>query len=154
MFARLSVVVFLAAFAGAAQAQNLPAKVQEHVDELLAECREFGGDPVPEPGFVSSVDLNGDGGPDVLVDLSKMNCQGALSAFCGSAGCPLIVWLSGPEGYFAAGPGHVHEWQVEGRSLRVTIHGQMCNPLRIGADSCVEVVDYDGLVRPPRDTGG
>ena len=131
-----------------AHGQSLPPQVQAQVDEVSTGCRGFGGNPVPAEGFVTNADLNGDGQPDYIVDLAALNCEGAWSAFCGSAGCPVTVWLSGPAGYFSGGGGYVQEWRVEGRSIRAFIHGQMCDPPRVGAEGCEEVSDFDGVIRP------
>lgn len=131
-----------------ALAQDLPAPVLEQINAVNANCREFGGNPQPVSGFVTAADLNGDGQPDYIVDLALQNCEGALSAFCGSAGCPVTVWLSGPSGYFVGRSGHAQAWEIEGSTFRGFIHGQMCNPPRTGVDGCEEVRDFRGVTRP------
>lgn len=131
-----------------AHGQTLPPSVQKQVDEVSADCRDFGGDPAPGEGFITSADLNGDGQPDHVVDLAGLQCQGAWSAFCGSAGCPVTVWLSGPDGYFVGGGGYMQEWRIDGRGIRAFLHGQMCNPPRSGVDGCEQISDFDGVIRP------
>lgn len=138
----------LAILAGPLHAQSLPAPVQAQIDSVNADCRGFGGNPSPEAKFLTAVDLNGDGQRDYIVDLMYQNCSGAMSAFCGSAGCPMTVWLSGPSGYFVAGGGHVQGWELDGTRIRSFIHGQMCNPPRMGADGCEVVDDYTGITQP------
>lgn len=134
--------------AGPVLAQGLPAPVQGQIDEVNADCREFGGNPDPVEGFVTAADLNGDGQADYVVDLMNQNCVGAMSAFCGSAGCPITVWLSGPSEYFVAGGGHVQEWRLEGSGIRAFLHGAMCNPPTAGVEGCEQVQDFAGVIQP------
>lgn len=143
-----ALVVVVSCLTGPVLAQSLPQPVQNQIDEVNAACREFGGQAAPQQGFLTSADLNGDGQPDYIVDLMYQNCAGAMSAFCGSAGCPVTVWLSGPGGYFVASGGHVQQWQIEGSSIRSFVHGQMCNPPRSGADGCEQVQDFRGMTQP------
>src|SRR5690606_5744981 len=92
----------------------LPGEIEAFTQENIALCRSVGGTPNLSglrvegageavegrpPYLTEAGDLNGDGRPDYVTDLSGLECVGAWSLFCGSAGCVVTVWLSGPEGY-------------------------------------------------------
>lgn len=128
----------------AAPAQR-PAVVTRAQNELMASCRESGGRPSLVQGFQTTVDLNGDGQPDYILDATNLNCEGAASALCGSAGCPLQVFLSGPRGYAAAFGSNVQGWEVEQGNppvLRTDLHGSFCG--RVGSETCVKRYAWNG----------
>ncbi len=76
------------------------------------------------------------------MNLAGLNCENAASYFCGSAGCPVQVWLSGPGGYAAAWSSYAQAVEIEGRTLVAYLHGQFCTPPRTGADGCEERLDF------------
>lgn len=137
--------------AGAARAE-LPAPLLAEAQANVQTCREAGGTPrmqgvqVPGAGltdevhvpYVTQIELNGDGQPDYVTDLAGLECENAWSLFCGSAGCPVTVWLSGPGGLAVAWGGHAQAWRLEGRDVVVALHGQLCSPPRAGHDGCEE----------------
>jgi hypothetical protein len=95
---------------------------------------------------------------DHLIDLAGLNCEGAASYFCGSAGCPLVVFLSGPAGHRAEPIGHVQAWSLErGGALPVLVlnlHGGACG--RVGSAACQRRLAWNGralaaagAARPP-----
>jgi hypothetical protein len=143
--------------AGSARAE-LP---QPLLDDALASvrmCREAGGTPnvqgasVPGAGeaeevflpYVTEADLNGDGETDYVTDLAGLDCVDAWSLFCGSAGCPVTVWLSGPGGLTVAWGGSAQAWELRGTEVVLYLHGQMCTPPRSGAEGCEDVLRFDG----------
>jgi len=90
---------------------QLPPGVQQGAREAQADCRSAGGRPSLLPAFQTAHDFNGDGQPDYVHDYSALDCQGAAGFFCGSAGCPVVAFLS--PGYRAQGLGHAQGWTVE-----------------------------------------
>ncbi|MGG5817811.1 hypothetical protein [Falsiroseomonas sp. HW251] len=103
-------------------AAQLPPAVAQAVATAERECREAGGRPSPGPQFQTSQELNGDGEPDWLLDYTHLNCAGAEGFFCGAAGCPLVLFLSGARRFAADPLGHVQGWSVQrGAGLPVLI---------------------------------
>ncbi len=146
-----------------APAGPLPAAVQEFLDENLRFCEEVGGTPnasgIDLPGagraaegyppLVTEADLNADGQTDYITDLAGLECVDAWSLFCGSAGCPVTVWVAEGADHEVAWGGSAQAWRLEGRDVVLTLHGQLCTPPRTGADSCEEVIslgDTSGAV--------
>lgn len=145
------------AAAQAAQA-DMPAEIRAFTRENIESCKSVGGTPNFQdlqlsgtgqtaqgrpPYLTEADDLNGDGQPDYVTDLAGLECVNAWSFFCGSAGCPVTVWLSGPEGYAAAWGGHAQAWELRDKGVLVSLHGQMCKPPRIGAQSCQVALRFD-----------
>jgi hypothetical protein len=132
----------------------LPAAIQEFADENIRFCKEVGGTPnfsgIDMPGagraadgtppFITEADLNADGQPDYVTDLAGLECVNAWSLFCGSAGCPVTVWVSSPAGHEVAWGGSAQAWRIEGQNVVLSLHGQLCTPPRAGAEGCEEVI--------------
>ena len=145
---------------GAALAQDgdLPSAIVDFTRENVDTCRDVGGTPrlsgldFPgvgmttdgRPPYITEIDLNGDGLPDYVTDLVGLECENAWSFFCGSAGCPVTVWLSGPSGLSPDWGGHAQAWELRGTDVVLFLHGQMCSPPRTGADGCEMVLSFDG----------
>lgn len=120
-----------------------PPEIRTFTQENSAICREAGGKPRVVEGFLTEAgDLNGDGTADYVTNLAALECENAWSIFCGSAGCPVTVWLSGPRGYEVAWSGHAREWELRGGQVVLWLHGQFCDPPRIGADSCEVALQF------------
>ncbi len=99
--ARLAFAAFLVLPAAAyaqSSAEGLPPVVTAALREGLT-CAPRGPLPPLEPGAVQIADFNGDGQPDYLLDYGKIVCKGEISGFCGSAGCAMRVFVSGPKGH-------------------------------------------------------
>jgi hypothetical protein len=79
-------------------AQEPPPALIEATEEASALCATLGGTPSILDGYMRSLDLNGDGVPDFLTDLARLECEGARAVFCGPSGCPVAAWLSEPDG--------------------------------------------------------
>ena len=128
----------------AARALDLPAPLRKLTDEAFAECREAGGTPALLADYVRTADLNGDGREDYLVDFAGLNCAGAESYFCGSAGCPVSVWASTPRGLESAWSGPAQGSRIDTSAtppaVEVYLHGQFCDPPRVGAEGCAQRV--------------
>jgi hypothetical protein len=136
--ARLAALALLAALPGAA-AEPPPALI-EATEEASAVCRELGGTPGILPGYQTVRDLNGDGRDDFVTDLAQLQCAGAWSAFCGSAGCPVTAWLSEADGYERFDFGYLQGFDLrEGEPLPRIVaryHGTMCGEDRAGIEGC------------------
>ena len=97
---RTALLLALAAgsVASPAAAEPPPALI-EATETASAVCTALGGTPRIVAGYETSRDLNGDGTGDYVTDLSRLECEGAWSAFCGPSGCPVTAWLSHPDGF-------------------------------------------------------
>jgi hypothetical protein len=154
------------AVAGSAFAQErpLPPEIAAFTEESLAECRGAGGTPALSglafpgaevvegdlPPFLTEADLNGDDQPDYVTDLAGLDCVNAWSYFCGSAGCPVTVWLSGPGGLSPGWNGHAQAWELRGTEVLLYLHGEMCTPPRTGVEGCEKALRFDA----PADEAG
>jgi len=76
-------------------AGSCPTYILQSLDYMIQECGRVGGELEPMPESAAwSLDVSGDGQPEVLLDLTQnFTCQGAPSAFsCGSLGCPYFLY--------------------------------------------------------------
>lgn len=94
--ATLAAIATLATFP--AIAQEPPPALIEATEEASALCTALGGNPDILDGYMRTLDLNGDGAPDFLTDLARLECEGARAVFCGPSGCPVAAWLSEADG--------------------------------------------------------
>lgn len=127
------------------------------MQEARTTCREFGGKArfaaagPTEPPFETRIDLNGDGVEDYILDYQGLSCDSAKDEFinpgmCGSAGCLIAIFISGPRGYAAVPAGTVQAWRLvrtaQPPRMRVELHGDACG--RIGADTCFQEWGWNG----------
>lgn len=139
----LAALALLAAAPAAAQ----PAAVAAHTRQSMQACREAGGTPSPKPGYQVTEDLNADGIEDYILDFQHLECANAWSFFCGSAGCPLAVFLSSPSGHQGVMGDHVQGWRlIPGTPpvIEVSLHGAMCRRGGIGIEGCTERYGWNG----------
>lgn len=143
---RLRPTVFCLALAGPAAAQGLPPALAAFAAERSAECAALGGTARVGPAFATPVDLNGDGTLDYIVDLAGVECANAWSAFCGSAGCPVSVWIAGPGGLTREWSDYAQAWSLEGEGEAVGVvverHGSACPGAQAGAETCSERLTF------------
>ena len=112
-------------------------------------CREAGGTPRTLDEYLTEVgDINGDSTRDYVTDLAGLECANAWSYFCGSAGCPVSVWLSGPQGYKPEWSGQARGWRQQGTAIVVSLHSQLCDPPRVGAQGCEVAMRFDQASAP------
>jgi hypothetical protein len=90
-------VLLLLAHPAAADEEPPPALV-EATEKAAALCQAAGGTPRILPDYEVTRDLNGDGRPDFVTDLARLECAGAWDALCIGRGCPVSAWLSEPGG--------------------------------------------------------
>jgi len=132
-----------------------PTAIQIFTQENKAACTAAGGTPKILDSYLTPVDdLNDDGTADYVTDLAGLECANAWSYFCGSAGCPVTVWLSGPQGYTVGWGGSAQAWRQQGTQVIVSLHGQLCKPPRIGAQSCDVAMRFDQASNEPEGTTG
>jgi hypothetical protein len=137
--ARLAALAVLVALPAAAD--EPPPALIEATEEAFAQCRELGGVPAILSDYQTVRDLNGDGRDDFLTDLAHLQCAGAWTAFCGSAGCPVTAWLSGPDGYTRFDFGYLQGVEVRDGAgplpeVVAYYHGTRCDDDRVGAEGC------------------
>ena len=129
---------------------EMPAMIQVFTQENMATCKEVGGTPTLRDGYLTEAgDLNGDGVADYVTDIAALECAGAWSLFCGSAGCPVTVWLSEAQTHAVGWGSHAQAWELRGKEVVVSLHGQLCDPPRIGAESCQVALRFDQAPPPP-----
>jgi len=128
----------------AAQAQPLPNaappnSVNKVTADAFAACRQAGGRPEVKAGYQTNYEINHDGKPDVLLDMSRLACVETTSAApaCGSVGCPLRNFLSGPKGLQPALDVPVLRWSVALQGprtvLTLSLPGSQCEPTSAAA---------------------
>lgn len=157
----LSVILLsLALSLGAATARTeIDADIGAVLERERAELAQTCG-PLLEflDGFATSVDVDGNALPDILVDYGRLSCDGSRMMFCGSAGCTQKIYL----GRSGGAPEMVGEFLAyelrfdrpsQGSFLAV-LHGGSCG--RAGAETCFRRYALSGgavvaLEEEPRD---
>jgi hypothetical protein len=81
-----ALLAVLAMSSNAYAAPPLPTAVRGAVDTMNADCTAAGGKPGASPGLISTVDLNGDGRNDYVINTAAFDCEGAASLFVGAGG--------------------------------------------------------------------
>ena len=149
---RLTCLVLAALAPGLAWSEELPAAIAAFAAEQSKVCTELGGTPRVGPAFATAVDLNGDEAPDYIVDLAGIECANAWSAFCGSAGCPVSVWITGSAGPVREWDDYAQGWRLDGlagdTAVVVDRHGAACPGAASGAEICSERLTFDAPAAP------
>lgn len=117
-----------------------PASAQV-ADTLLAEaraaCAAYRNGTFSAGDALSSIDLDGDGDPDSLIDESAFSCSSAASMYCGTGGCMLHAIVDERIWSFQAEGWRMVDW--DGRPiLLVARDGGWCGG--VGAQVCFEAV--------------
>jgi len=76
------------------------AEISERLATLANECRSemdllLSYDP---QDIIASVDFNGDGIVDPVLDQAKVSCDGSLALWAGTGGSPVRLYVSNPQG--------------------------------------------------------
>ena len=128
---------------------NLPPELRTLYISEANECRDMGGRFVADPdGFVTKVELNGDGKPDWIVHRAGLYCtSGGFSAWCGTAGCSVEIHLSQGNRLRSVWEANVRGIVMtdlpDGRKgLLVSGHGTACSAS--GAEVCVSTIVWNG----------
>jgi hypothetical protein len=122
-----------------AETGHRPEAIRRVIDEGRAACREAGGSQLAVgPDAIRSVDLNGDRREDVVVDFRDIQCAERLNAFCGTAGCDLVILLAQPDGRFGTVfQDRVWSYTFEPKTQRIrfAVHGSYCG--KAGMENCM-----------------
>ncbi len=137
--------------AAPAAGQGLPASLEAFAAERARECQAAGGQPRVGPAFATSVDLNGDGAPDYIVDLAGIECANAWSTFCQEAGCPVSVWLTGAGGPVRVWSGAALGWRIDAAEADIGILVDQQEETCEGGPPCRQrlVFDQPAPAAPP-----
>jgi hypothetical protein len=102
--------------ATSAQAEDRPASLTGLLDYHVAACAGQGGTLTVAPDAVSTIDLNGDGAADFILDSSKLTCSTQAAMFCVyETGCELSIFVGDDQHTFI-----VKEWSL--RPVGTTQH--------------------------------
>jgi hypothetical protein len=117
---------------------ELPSAVAASIADARNDC-DFKSIP---PEAVRSIDLNGDGINDYIIDYGTMGCR----SFCGSAGCLHEVWISENAGFVRSLNDNIQavdriEPHGPGKDIVVVTHGSSCH--QVGADACYFRLHWD-----------
>ena len=132
---------------GVAAAQPVPRIVEKTLNEMAKEC---GADPAASGKALTSIDLNGDGIPDWVLDAGELTCE-MPSFWCGTGGCTLNIFVSNGEDHVLVWEENAHAWKavkIAGKpGIHFDLHGSACG--RVGAAPCSQRYVFDGarLVR-------
>jgi hypothetical protein len=150
MRARLILIACLLAAPAAAQPPAAPSAAPSYPKEIAAaldrenkECLEQGEGTGAKfgPSIVRTIDLNGDGRLDYIVDLKDTKCDGFESYFCGTGGCGVEIFIAQRNGSYRS----IFSNRVRGyaivpgrgaRKIKFDLHGGYCG--KAGAYECVK----------------
>jgi hypothetical protein len=108
--------------------EGVPAVIAQSVAKQVKSCK---GDTSALPHSLFSVDLNGDGRLDYVVNFENFDCETVPSPYCGTGGCLHEIWLSDSAGWRLALSPHANMIagidMIDGRpSLRLLVHHRYC----------------------------
>jgi hypothetical protein len=134
---------------------QLPAFADEFSDFLLkdlepyrADCRDAGGELSQDADkAITRLDLDGDGREDAIVDMSAARCTTDFTPYCGTGGCPLLIYSARGKGrYLRIFDGRVLSYEIEHKGRRKAIsfrlHGSFCG--KHGPELCGKRVVITG----------
>lgn len=107
---------------------GVPAVIARSVAKQVKSCK---GDISVLPHSLFSIDLNGDGSLDYVVNFENFDCETTPSPYCGTGGCLHEIWLSDSSGWRLALAPHANMIagidMIDGRpSLRLLVHHRYC----------------------------
>ena len=133
----------VATAAPAGGAPTYPKEIQAALDRENKECLAQGGGTGAKfgPSIVRTIDLNGDGRLDYIIDLKDTTCDGFESYFCGTGGCGVEIFIAHRNGSYRSIFGNrVRGYDIRPgrgvRAIRFDLHGGYCG--KAGADECVK----------------
>ena len=86
-------------FASLTIANAHPPLIEKELEDGRQSCKKIdGGKMEIAKDAVQTVDLNGDGKMDYILDYTKLDCPTAASMYSGSAGTLLQIYLTNPKG--------------------------------------------------------
>ena len=123
---RLSFAGLAALLTLPALAQSIPQYVKGPLSGFEYECKQE-KQPFNAKGFVTAVDLDGDGKPDHIFDISK-GCPASKLLYCSPDGCLIDVFISSTE--LKEAGHHVRGFSIGTRqgkaALVLSMAGQAC----------------------------
>jgi hypothetical protein len=139
--ALIAAVIALPMLAVASDISDLPAPLQEKVDQAQKACSDFENGQFPlERGAVKRVDLDGDLQADWVLNEVFFACSSAVSLYCGTGGC-MSHFLVGD----VLGSLLNQGWDVvdlgPNRVLLTDVHGSLCGG--INPTPCVTASTWD-----------
>lgn len=120
-------------------AGRLPPPVQDHLDEMDAECQQLGGRLKNKDRALLTADFNQDGLTDYAIAQGAVMCTTAASMFTGSGGSNVTVFVSEPSGYREVWSRGSYGARIEGGTLWLGLAGSACGypeTARSEAHSC------------------
>lgn len=80
--------------------QALPAELRAYVKDVRSSCKELNADPVALDSMqgIGQVDIDKDGGQDLIVDAEYLCSHRMAGANCTNRGCDFQIWREGPKG--------------------------------------------------------
>lgn len=100
----MRIALALLLLATPAAAQDWPPEVTTIVDEAKSICD---GDFAAAPDAVISVDLNGDGTLDWVIDSGLFQCSDSYGTYCGTKGCGVDTVINGTRAGL-----NLHSWDT------------------------------------------
>jgi hypothetical protein len=108
-----------------AAAPGLPAAVQTELAAMASICTDVGGKALTDEA-VQRADLNADGKDDYVLDVGRIQCEGAASAY-GDRAKDVIVFVGDGSGGAAKGwSGVAYGSRIEGSKLWLGVSGAEC----------------------------
>lgn len=89
---RLCVMASVAVFSTQALAADYPERIRRALETFQQVCAKIGGRPGSLAGAVTSLDIDGDGQRDYVIDLGNVSCEGRPDAYCVNGFCALEVY--------------------------------------------------------------
>ena len=121
---------------------SLPPVIRAATNEEMKDC---GAKEIPEAA-VTSLDLNGDGVNDYIIDFEKI-FENVSGCSCGSAGCPRDFWVSETRSFVRSFSQKIQgieriENGPQGRAVILGTHGSACN--QVGSKACYFKLTWTG----------
>jgi hypothetical protein len=129
-------------------AEDFRDALSKELQPYRADCKNAGGELSGDVDkAITRIDLDGDGRPDAIVDMTQLPCTTDYTPYCGTGGCPLLIFRSLANGtYRRLFDGQVLSYEIEGKGKRKTIafrlHGSFCG--RKGPELCIKRVTITG----------
>ena len=114
-----------ASFAAYAAGPVLPASVKKELAAMVSICTDVGGKALADAA-VERADLNADGKEDYVLDVGRIQCEGAASAYGDRAKDVSVFVGDGAGGATKAWAGLAYGSRIEGAKLWLGVSGAEC----------------------------
>jgi hypothetical protein len=121
----LTVGGFVASLGAHAAAPALPAAVKSELAQVVSICTDVGGKALADQA-VERVDLNADGKEDYVLDVGRIQCEGAASAYGDRAKDVSVFVGDGAGGASKGWSGVAYGSRIEGSTLWLGVSGADC----------------------------